>query len=78
MAPKTFNHRDLKDDNIMCDINTNDPLNPELRIIDFGLSCMTINGVNLTCGLLSNKMCCHTSRDLAQMLHIIFKHTIHN
>jgi len=62
-----FNHRDLKSDNIMYKLS---PKGYTLRLIDFGMSCMTWNGIHLQAStnlFPSSYTCYRPSRDLSAL-----------
>ena len=62
-----FNHRDLKSDNIMYKLS---PKGYVLRLIDFGLSCMTWKEIHLQAAthlFSASSTCYHPSRDLLSL-----------
>jgi serine/threonine protein kinase len=66
-----FNHRDLKSDNIMYKNNSK---GYTLRLIDFGMSCMTWKGIHLQAStnlFPSSHMCYRRSRDLTSLFYEI-------
>lgn len=58
-----FNHRDMKPNNIMCG---KDPL--DIKIIDFGMSCMTYNGIKIFTDNYYRTQNSKQGRDLYQLL----------
>lgn len=58
-----FNHRDMKPNNIMCG---KDPL--DVKIIDFGMSCMTYNGIKIYTENYYKTQNSKQGRDLYQLL----------
>jgi serine/threonine protein kinase len=67
-----FNHRDLKSDNVMYTFSsTNKPL---VKLIDFGFSCLTWNGVKIagTHYFPLEAKCFVPSRDLTQFIYEIW------
>ena len=68
-----FNHRDLKGDNIMFQRKENNAVT--LKLIDFGLSCITWQGKTIEGGGYSGfKTCFKEDRDLSQFLYSIAKY----
>lgn len=63
-----FNHRDLKGDNIMFKKKSETAV--ELKLIDFGLSCLTWKGIRINGeGYSGLKSCYKPDRDLSQFLY---------
>lgn len=62
-----FSHRDLKSDNIMYELVDN---KPQLRLIDFGLTCMTWNGIHISTNTFfpEDHICLRPNRDLSQFI----------
>lgn len=66
-----FNHRDLKSDNVMFKLSSK---GYTLRLIDFGMSCMTWNGIHLQAStnlFPASHTCYRRSRDLTSLFYEI-------
>jgi len=68
-----FNHRDLKSDNIMYIRRNNIRL---FRLIDFGFSCLTWNGLKINGGEYFSpvRTCFRKERDLMQFIYQVWKY----
>ena len=66
-----FNHRDLKGDNIMY---VKDGSNRIFKLIDFGMSCLTWNGLTIHGGTYfkESKPCFRQHRDASQFVYYLF------
>lgn len=71
-----FNHRDMKADNIMVNIKSDGSIK-NIFLIDFGLSCLNINGYKLGSskigGLFRKTKCFNPSRDLSFLINSIIQ-----
>jgi hypothetical protein len=67
-----FNHRDFKTDNIMYIRNYKGY--PQMRLIDFGFSCVNIGNLQVSGGSGTFKYCSLASRDLTQVMFELFKY----
>lgn len=71
-----YNHRDLKTNNVMYTINPDGTLN--VKLIDFGFSCMTWHGIGINAGAevgVHFSKCNRPSRDISQFItSILFFH----
>lgn len=70
-----FNHRDFKTDNCMYIRDSAGAIN--VRLIDFGFSCITYEGIFLDGGGYHFKHCKLPSRDMAQFLYELYKFKKH-
>lgn len=67
-----FNHRDFKTDNIM--YVRNYAGYPQMRLIDFGFSCVNIGNLQVSGGSGSFKYCSLASRDMTQVMFELYKY----
>ncbi len=69
-----FNHRDMKGDNVMYVLTPEG--NPKYRLIDFGFSCITWNGLKINGGgyFAQDHKCYVQHRDLSQLMYYICKY----
>ena len=67
-----FNHRDFKTDN--CMYIRDAAGNTQVRLIDFGFSCLEIGSIRLDGGGFNFKHCSLSTRDLSQYLFEIYKY----
>jgi serine/threonine protein kinase len=69
-----FNHRDFKTDNVMYKRTST---GQALRLIDFGMSCMTWNGIHLSAAsdnFPASHICYRSSRDITSLLFDILRY----
>jgi serine/threonine protein kinase len=67
-----FNHRDFKTDNIM--YIRNHIGYPQMRLIDFGFSCVNFGNVQISGGGGSFKYCSLATRDMTQIIFELYKY----
>lgn len=67
-----FNHRDFKTDNVMYVRNARGY--PQMRLIDFGFSCVNYGNLQVSGGSGSFKYCSLASRDMTQLMFELFKY----
>jgi len=67
-----FNHRDFKTDNVMYVRNFTGY--PQMRLIDFGFSCINFGNMQVSGGGGSFKYCSLASRDLTQIMFELYKY----
>jgi len=68
-----FNHRDLKFDNIMYNLNPNNTEN--IKLIDFGLACLNYKGIQIFHPRGDLQHCYKISRDVSSILYLIINYT---
>jgi ankyrin repeat protein len=66
-----FNHRDFKDDNIMCKVTGT---TYTVRLVDFGFSCLTYGNTYINTSHSETKHCNLQSRDLNALLYYFIYH----
>lgn len=69
----SFNHRDLKPDNVMYKYDSNNRIH--IKLIDFGLTCLTWNDIRIQGTLYTpfvDTNCYLSSRDLTQYVYAIY------
>jgi len=67
-----FNHRDFKSDN--CMYVRDDDGNIQVRLIDFGFSCINYGNIQISGGGGTFKFCSLKSRDLTQFIYELYKY----